>query len=109
MAIRTLSDPPGLPRNARPEQIVDALNQLLRGKLNVTTSFTLAASVGTTTITDARIGPTSGIDWTPTSAHAAAEIAAGGMYLSAQTKGSATIAHANNAQTDRTFLLKVIG
>ena len=109
MTTRTISDTPGLPRNADLPRIADFCNQLLRGKLNVTSAFTLAANAATTTIIDARIGPTSDIDWTPTSQHAAAEIAGGAFYLVSRTKGSFVLAHANNPQTDRTFLLKIIG
>jgi hypothetical protein len=45
----------------------------------------------------------------PTTANAAAEIGAGTAYISARTKRSFTITHANNSQSDRTFGYVVIG
>ena len=44
-----------------------------------------------------------------TTANAAAEVGAGGMYVSAQGDGSFTVTHANNAQADRTFDYTVTG
>jgi hypothetical protein len=45
----------------------------------------------------------------PRTAHAAAELAAGGCYVSAVGSGSFTLTHANNAQTDRTFSYVCLG
>jgi hypothetical protein len=39
----------------------------------------------------------------PTTANAAAEIGNGTIYVSSRGKQTATITHANNSQTDRTF------
>lgn len=102
---------PGIYRGADPAVIADKINQMNQGKINVTLDITLTASAAHTTVTDPRIGITSNILWTPTSAHAAAEIAAGGMDLDLTTlkSGSVNINHANNAQTDRTFRLTIIG
>jgi hypothetical protein len=49
------------------------------------------------------------IVFTPTTANAAAEQGGGTMYLSARAKQGFTLTHANNSQTDRTFLYIVIG
>lgn len=79
------------------------VNELIRGRTNATDSVTLTANAASTTVTDTRASPTSAVFFTPTTANGAAEVAAGGMYVSAKANGSFTITHANNAQTDRTF------
>jgi hypothetical protein len=90
-------------------KLADALNRALSGKLNATLDVTLAASQAATTVTDPRLAPTSFIGLCPLTASAAGEIGAGTIYVSAQGKGTATLAHANSAATDRRFRLLVIG
>lgn len=92
-------------------QLATKLNQVNQGKFNCTIEVTLKASSTTTTITDVRISPFSVILWMPVTAHAAAEIAAGGLYIPESTmlNGSAVIQHANNAQTDRSFRVGIFG
>lgn len=107
MATETLGRSPGLPRNAPLEIIIDFCNRLLLGKLNAVLQVSLTANVATSTVTDSRIGPLTAILFSPLTAHAAAEIPT--LYVSVQTKGLATLTHANNAQTDRTFNLAFIG
>lgn len=94
---------------ASPRQTAQAVNLLIDGKFNSTGSVTLAASAASTSVTDYFAGPDSVIVFTPTTANAAAEQGGGTMYLSARSKQGFTITHANNAQTDRTFLYIVIG
>jgi hypothetical protein len=89
-------------------RIVDVVNQSQRGKLNVTLSVTLTAGAALTIVKDARIGAFSALVFMPLSANAAAEQAAGTLYVSAQQTGQATIAHANNAQTDRLFRIVIL-
>jgi hypothetical protein len=89
------------------QRMVDVLNSVRAGKLNCVTDVTLTASATTTTLTDARIGPNSFIGFMPRTATAATALA--GLYVSARTKGSATLTHANTADTDKTFTLCVIG
>lgn len=100
---------PTLPQGADIRRIVEVVQRLLQGKMNATTTLTLTANAGSTTLTDARIGGSSHIGWTPLTANASAEVGAGTIYVSARVKGSATIAHANNAQTDRDFSVLIIG
>jgi hypothetical protein len=88
-------------------QIVRAINDILQGKLNATNSITLTANSATTTLTDARISANSYIGFQPTTANGAAAL--GGLYVSAQQKGSATLTHTNNAQTDKSFKILIIG
>lgn len=88
-------------------KIAETVRQLVFGRTDAVGDFTCGASSATTTLTDERIGGDSHITFTPLTANAAAEVAAGGFYVSARAKGSATITHANNAQTDRDFTYKV--
>ena len=67
-----------------------------------TTSATSSA------IIDYIVGPESVILFMPTNAAGAAELAAGGMYVSARAKNTFTITHAS-AGTTRTFDYVVIG
>lgn len=90
-------------------QIARIVNSLLGGKLNCTGSVTLAVSAGSTTITDARIGPFSVLLFMPQTADAAAEIGNGTLYVSSRSAGSAMLTHANNSQADRTFAVAIIG
>jgi hypothetical protein len=86
-----------------------AINQLASGRSNAVGSVTLTASAATTTVTAPTCGAGSTVLLTPTTAHAAAEIGNGTMYVSAVANGSFTITHANNAQTDRSFDFACIG
>lgn len=89
-------------------QIARALNEALAGRLDCTKLVTLTEDVTTTTVTDARININTAVLAMPTTANAAAEIGAGGMYFTT-ANGSVVVTHANNAQTDRTFMLAFIG
>ncbi len=95
--------------NEHRRQLAAKINEMLGGKLNNTGTITLTANQATSTLSDARIGGGSVILFTPTTANAAAEVGAGGMYVSAKADGSATITHANNAQADRTFDYVIMG
>lgn len=90
-------------------RISDAVNALIDGKLNVTGTLTLAANVATTVVSDNKFESQMTPLLIPTTANAAAEIGAGTLYVSARTRGSFTLTHANNAQTDRTFLYARLG
>lgn len=85
------------------------INSLRDGKINARGEVTLAASTTTTTLSDDRIGPNSVIVLMPTTANASAEYGNGTIYVSARGKGSATITHASNSQTDRTYGYAVLG
>jgi hypothetical protein len=86
---------------------------LQTGKLNCTGVVVLQAGSATTTLTDPLITYTSTILFMPTTANAAAALA--GLYVtdtlsgSGGAAGTATLRHANNAQTDREFRYVVIG
>ena len=89
-------------------KLAEAIDLMANGQSRTVGSVTLTASTTTTTVTDKRITPSSHIPFTPTTANAAAEIGAGGMYVSARTNATSfVITHANNSQTDRTFTYEI--
>ena len=90
-------------------KIVRAVRELFEGRSNAVGSFTLAANAASTTVSAANCGAGSTVLLTPTSAHAATEIGNGTTYVSVVANGSFTVAHANNGQTDRTFLYAAFG
>lgn len=87
----------------------DVVAGLLIGKLNVCVDVTLTANAASTTVTDARIRESSGLYLMPTTANAAAALGTTYISDSGRTHGSVTITHANNAQTDRTFRVAILG
>lgn len=89
--------------------LATAINQLMEGRSNGFGTVTLTANQATTTLTDVRIGTDTVLSFMATTANAAAEIGAGGLYVGTITGGSATITHANNAQVDRTFTYSIQG
>jgi len=90
-------------------RVVRSIRDLFEGRCNAFGTFTLAASVTTTAVTAPNCGLDSQALFSPTTANAAAEIASGGMYVSAIAQGTFTVTHANSAQTDRTFAYRIVG
>lgn len=87
-----------------------AFNNMLAGKLNCTyPGFTLTANASQTTLTDYRIGGSTVVLFVPKTANAAAEIGNGTLILGEPVAGAVNVGHANNAQTDRTFDLVLLG
>lgn len=95
--------------------IAGAINEIENGKITSTGTVTLTASAATTSVTDRRVGIDSYINFMPRTANAAAELAAGTMYvkttdvITTTDPPTFTINHANNAQTDRTFTYVILG
>jgi hypothetical protein len=89
----------------------EVLQQIRSGKLEVVGELTLTAGAASTAVTDIRVSPQSVIVWHPRTANAAAELAAGTMYITDANmgNGSMVVTHANNAQVDRTFRFAVLG
>ena len=87
----------------------EVIRGVMDGKTNNRASVTLTASSATTVVTDFRAGTASYIEFMPTTANAATEKAAGGMYVSSRGKQTFTITHQSNGQTDRTFTYIVVG
>jgi hypothetical protein len=88
-------------------RVIEVVNNILSGKMNVVLPVTLAANAGTTTITDVRISYFSALLFSPLTANAAAAL--GVIYVSSQKSGSAVVTHANNAQTDKSYNMAILG
>jgi hypothetical protein len=88
-----------------------AMVYLSKGKLNCTVTLTLTENAATTTFADKRLSPSSVVLFDPKTANAATELYGATMYVLTANRGneSWTITHANNAQTDRTFEVAIIG
>jgi len=89
--------------------ISEVLNKAIVGKLNVTIDLTLTPNAAQTSIIDERLSSTTVISFCPLTANAAAELAAGTLYVSQRGDGIVVITHANNAQADREFDCSIIG
>ena len=87
--------------------IAQAVRNILDGKILATGTVTLTASSATTALTDRRIGPNSVILFMPTTANAATGLTA--LYITGRGDGTATLNHANNAQSDRTYAYALLG
>ncbi len=85
-------------------RLVQAIQDLFAGRNNAFGEFTLAVAPATTTTVTAPNSATDSIPlFTPLTAHAAAELGAGTMYVSQRNQGSFVITHSSSAQVDRTF------
>lgn len=88
--------------------VSEVVRGLMNGKSNNHGAITLASGgATTTTLSDERIGRESVILFTPLTANAAAFV--GGLYVSARSKGTATLTHAANSVSDRNYAYVVIG
>jgi hypothetical protein len=92
---------------AHRRELARGVRNALQGKTINTGTVTLTASSTTTTLTDARIGAASILLLMPTTSNAAGAL--GGLYVSARTRGSATLTHASTVAVDKTFGFVVIG
>lgn len=86
-----------------------AINELASGRSNAIGTFTLTPSATATTVTAPTCASTSAPLIVPTTANAASEIGNGTIYVSVIGKGSFTVTHANNTQSDRTFAFACLG
>lgn len=87
-----------------------ALSTLIT-RANAVAEITLTANAGSTTLYHPTLSYYSFVGFMPQTANAAAEIGAGTIYVAQATmvEGSCVITHANNAQADRTFRVKIDG
>lgn len=85
------------------------IHQANQGHINNVGTFSALSGTASTVLTDARIGNFSYIGFTPTTANAAAELGNGTLFVATQSKGAATITHANGATGDRTFRYAILG
>lgn len=91
-------------------RIADAVNNILKGKINAVLPVTLSANAATTTVIDARITAFSFLGLEPLTTHAAAALYAAPYVLpSSQMSGSVVLNHVNDANTDKNFNLLIIG
>jgi hypothetical protein len=100
------------PNGGDPREVAVAVNQALAGKLNCIDTVTLTAGAASTTVSDPRIGSNTAIILFPQTANAAAEFGNGTLYIAPGNytlKTSFVITHANNAQTDRTYSVAILG
>lgn len=88
-------------------KIVSALNRMVEGRLDCYGQVTLRAGETTTTVDAYFASPNSTIVLSPRTANAAAAMAS--TFVSAKGNRAFTLAHANNAQTDRIFDYAFIG
>lgn len=91
----------GLPVPIHLWNLSDAINALIDGRSNAVGSVTLTANATSTVVEDNLFQSEMIPVLSPMTANAAAAI--GTTYVSARTKGSFTLTHANNAQVDRSF------
>ena len=89
------------PLERDPRRFAEALSQLTR---KADETITLTASATTTTIADAGFRKDDIPFLIPTTGNAAAALAT--TYVSSRSRGSFVLTHANNAQVDRTFLVR---
>lgn len=118
MAIQPFLDlpPPAPTLNAQQSasymrRLWESLKPLRAGKTQNVTTLTLTANAATTVLNWYGLSPQSVVVFDPKTANAAAELAAGTMYvLTANRANNAfTVTHANNAQVDRTFQVAIVG
>lgn len=83
------------------------INTMRQGKLNCTGDVTLTAAATSTTLNDARLTAQSFIGLMPRTANAAAALSV--TWISARDNGSATISHAADLSTDRSYTYVIIG
>lgn len=92
-----------------PRRFAMAIQQLSAGRSNAVIRVTLAADADHTVVDFDNCTEDTAPIPVPRTAHAAAELAAGTLYIAAVERRQFTIAHANNSQTDRDFLFVCIG
>lgn len=92
-----------------PMKFAIAIQSLFNGRSNAAGKATLAAGAASTVISAPNCAAQCSVFLFPATAHAAAELAAGGCYVSAVGKQQFTITHANNSQADRTFFYVCVG
>lgn len=103
---------PGVPRDLPDEKqhrvlIANAVNNMLGGRLNVTTTVTLTPSATTTSLIDSRIGALTVPLLVPQTAHAASALSS--VWYEFASRNTITLHHASSANTDQTFGVVLIG
>lgn len=91
------------------QRVVQSVRELWQGRSNAFGTFTLEAGETETVVTASNCGAASEILFSPKTADAAAEIASGGMYVSAVAQGAFTVTHENDVSEERTFAYRIAG
>lgn len=104
MDLLTKIDPQGLKAFARQTWLV--VNNILLGKINAAIEVTLTANSATTVVLEPRLSGMSSLFFGYLTANGAA---APVTYYDTQDSGTVTLHHANNANTDRTVRMLIIG
>lgn len=86
-----------------------SLQQLAAGRSNASGSVTLAAGATSTSVKADNCAAQCAVFLFPKTANGAAALAAGTTYVASVGKQTFTIAHADNAQTDRSFFWVALG
>lgn len=98
---------PGIsPGELNPRRIAEELNRFTRTRFR---EVTLTAGADSTTVTDPTVTEDSGIFLMALTANAKTEEHTSPFCLVSRVRGSFTISHINNAQTDRTFFWIAVG
>lgn len=92
-----------------PQRIVDAINQLVEGRMNGVGDVTLTPGATSTVVIFTNVSSDARVFLEPQTANAAAARATTFIKRSDIDRGSFVITHANNAQTDRDFSFLCIG
>ncbi len=95
------------PQGDDPRRVAAIVNLAMRGKINAVTDLKLTANASETELADDRIGADSVILLMPITANAAAALST--TYVAARSRGSATVSHVSNTQTDRSYAVVIIG
>ena len=106
---QTVSDFAGV--NQMMRRLYDSIFRARQGKLDCIAELTLTAGVTTTVLNDIRLSNQSVVLFDPKTANAAAELAAGTMYVLTANRGTGswTVTHANAGSSDRTYQVLIIG
>jgi hypothetical protein len=80
-----------------------AINEIMEGATNAFGTLTLTANAASTTVTDPNFRASQYVMLIPLTANAAAALATTYQNRTGLANGSFVLAHANNAQTDKTF------
>ncbi len=97
------------PEERDPQRIVDAIIQLVQGRMNAVGEVTLAAGAALTVVSWVNCSIDSRIFLMPKTANAAAALATTYIPDVDIVQGSFTIRHVNNAQVDKVFAFLCIG
>lgn len=84
-------------------RIVQSVRELVEGRHNAASTFTLTPNAGTTVVNHPNCSRDSQPHYTPHSLHASQEVGNGTIWISAIDQGFFVVSHANSALADRVF------